>query len=215
MSSSIKLDMDEKGKSVNSTMYKGIIGSLIYLTASRPDIMYSVCLWYPKGDNFELIGYSNADFANCKVERKNTSGTCHFLGHSLVSWHSKKKNSVALSTAEAKYIAVVFGGDFSLTACLKLGFSLISVRLGLRVGVCSLLAQGKRPTEPSQPKQMEAHQKHFGFEGLFGVMGWLPVVTISEPIFPTLVWAFYSRATYGLGEPVLSTVRGVEIRLSP
>ncbi|RVW25274.1 Retrovirus-related Pol polyprotein from transposon RE1 [Vitis vinifera] len=97
MSSSIKLDMDEKGKPVNSTMYRGMIGSLLYLTASRLDIMYSVCLcarfqscpkeshlsavkrilrylkgtmdiglWYPKGDNFELIGYSDADFAGCK-----------------------------------------------------------------------------------------------------------------------------------------------------
>ena len=46
-------------------------------------------------------------------------------------------------------------------------------------------------------------------------MGWLPVVTISELMFPTLVRAFYSQATYGLGGPVLSTVRGVEIRLSP
>ncbi|RVW74256.1 Retrovirus-related Pol polyprotein from transposon RE1 [Vitis vinifera] len=136
MSSSIKLDMDEKGKSIDSTMYRGMIGSLLYLTASRPDIMYSVCLcarfqscpkeshlsaikrilrylkgtmniglWYPKGDNFELIGFSDADFAGCRVERKSTSGTCHFLGHSLVSWHSKKQNSVALSTAEAEYIA--------------------------------------------------------------------------------------------------------------
>ncbi|WKA10982.1 hypothetical protein VitviT2T_028520 [Vitis vinifera] len=42
MSSSIKLNKDEKGKSVNSTMYRGIIGSLLYLTASRPDIMYSM-----------------------------------------------------------------------------------------------------------------------------------------------------------------------------
>ena len=113
-----------------------MIGSLLYLTASRPDIMYSVCLcarfqpcpkeshlsavkrifrylkgtmnidlWYPKGDNFELIGFSNADFAGCRVERKSTSGTCHFLGHSLVSWHSKKQNSVALSITEAEYIA--------------------------------------------------------------------------------------------------------------
>ena len=49
-------------------------------------------LWYPNGDNFELIGFSDANFAGCKVERKNTSGTCHFLEHSLVSWHSKKKN---------------------------------------------------------------------------------------------------------------------------
>ena len=61
-------------------------------------------LWYPMSDNFELIGFSDADFACCKVE-KNTSGTCHFLGHSLVSWHSKKQNLVALSTVEAKYIA--------------------------------------------------------------------------------------------------------------
>ncbi|RVW57818.1 hypothetical protein CK203_115939 [Vitis vinifera] len=43
MSSSIKLDKDEKGKSIYSTMYRGMIGSLLYLTASRPDIMYSVC----------------------------------------------------------------------------------------------------------------------------------------------------------------------------
>ena len=59
-------------------------------------------LWYPKGDNFELIGYSDADFVGCKVERKSTRGTCHFLGHSLVSW----QNSIALFTAEAEYIAV-------------------------------------------------------------------------------------------------------------
>ncbi|RVW96096.1 Retrovirus-related Pol polyprotein from transposon RE1 [Vitis vinifera] len=111
MSSSIKLDKDEKGKSINSTMYRGMIGYLLYLTASRPDIIYlkgrmDISLWYPKGDNFELIGFLNVNFASCKVERKSTSGTCHFLGHSLVSWHSKKQNSVALSTAEAEYIAV-------------------------------------------------------------------------------------------------------------
>ncbi|KAL6340607.1 hypothetical protein AAG906_010515 [Vitis piasezkii] len=41
MSSSIKLDKDEKGKSIDSTMYRGMIGSLLYLTTSRPDIMYS------------------------------------------------------------------------------------------------------------------------------------------------------------------------------
>ena len=61
-------------------------------------------LWYLKSDNFELIGFSDVDFIGCKVERKSTSDTCHFLGHSLVSWHSKKQNSVTLSTAEAKYI---------------------------------------------------------------------------------------------------------------
>ena len=44
MGSSIKLDMDEKGKSVDQTKYRGMRGSLLYLTASRPDIMYSVFL---------------------------------------------------------------------------------------------------------------------------------------------------------------------------
>ena len=44
MGSSIKLDMDEKGKPIDQSKYRGMIGSLLSLTASRPDIMYSVCL---------------------------------------------------------------------------------------------------------------------------------------------------------------------------
>jgi hypothetical protein len=62
-------------------------------------------LWYPRGSTFDLIGYSDADWVGCKHDRKSTSGTCQFLGRSLVSWASKKQNSVALSTAEAEYIA--------------------------------------------------------------------------------------------------------------
>jgi hypothetical protein len=63
-------------------------------------------LWYPKGSTFDLIGYSDADWAGCKVDRKSTSGTCQFLGRSPVSWASKKQNSITLSTAEAEYITV-------------------------------------------------------------------------------------------------------------
>jgi hypothetical protein len=61
-------------------------------------------LWYPKGSRFELIGYSDADYAGCKVDRKNTFGTCQFRGRSLVSWSLKKQNSFALSMAEAEYV---------------------------------------------------------------------------------------------------------------
>ncbi|WJZ97595.1 hypothetical protein VitviT2T_016186 [Vitis vinifera] len=43
--------------------------------------------------------------------------------------------------------------------------------------------------------------------------GWLPVVIISEPIFSKLVRAFYLQVTYGLGGPIISTVRDVEIQL--
>jgi hypothetical protein len=58
-------------------------------------------LWYPKESTFDLIGYSDADWAECKID---TSGTCQFLGRSPVSWASKKQNSVALSTAEASIL---------------------------------------------------------------------------------------------------------------
>ena len=63
-------------------------------------------LFYPKACEFELLSYSDADFAGCKTDRKSTSGTCHFLGQSLVSWCCKKQNSVSLSITEAEYIAV-------------------------------------------------------------------------------------------------------------
>jgi hypothetical protein len=64
-------------------------------------------LWYPKYTSLELISYSDADFAECKVDRKSTNGTCHFLGRSLVFWLSKKQKSDVLSTAEVEYIAQV------------------------------------------------------------------------------------------------------------
>jgi hypothetical protein len=62
-------------------------------------------IWYPKGSTFDLIGYVDSDYAGCKVDRKSTSGTCQFLGRSLVSWSFKKQTSVALSTTEAEYVA--------------------------------------------------------------------------------------------------------------
>ena len=44
ISTSCQLDQDSTGKSVDQTKYRGLIGSLLYLTASRPDIMFAVCL---------------------------------------------------------------------------------------------------------------------------------------------------------------------------
>jgi hypothetical protein len=129
------LDSDASSNMVDQKMYQSMIGSLLYVTASRLDVMFSVCmcarfqaspreshlkaakrilrylkhtqniiLCYPKGARFELIGYSDSDYAGCKVERKSTLSTCQLLERSLVS-SSKKQNSVALSTAEAKYIS--------------------------------------------------------------------------------------------------------------
>ncbi|XP_070013875.1 uncharacterized protein [Nicotiana sylvestris] len=96
-----RLDMNETRIPVNQTMYRGIIGSLLYLTASRPDIIFSVGLCA----SFNLIGYADADYAGYLVDRKSTSGMAHLLGACLISWGTRKQNSVALSIAEAKYVA--------------------------------------------------------------------------------------------------------------
>ena len=61
-------------------------------------------LWYPRNSSFDLISYSDADFAGSLLDRKSTFGTCQFFRHCLVSWFSKKQVSVALSTMEAEYI---------------------------------------------------------------------------------------------------------------
>ncbi|XP_049410710.1 secreted RxLR effector protein 161-like [Solanum stenotomum] len=63
-------------------------------------------LFYPTGDSFDLIGYADADYAGFLVDRKSTLGMAHFLGSTLISWRTKKQNTVALSTAEAEYMVV-------------------------------------------------------------------------------------------------------------
>jgi len=64
-----------------------------------------VGLWYPGNILISLTGYSDSDFVGCKIDWKSTSGTCHLLGSSLISWQFKKQACVALSTAEVEYIA--------------------------------------------------------------------------------------------------------------
>ena len=60
-----------------------------------------VGLWYPYHSPIHLVGYSYSDFERCKLDRKSTSVTCHLLGSSLISWHSKKQACVTLSITEA------------------------------------------------------------------------------------------------------------------
>nr|GEV54020.1 RNA-directed DNA polymerase, eukaryota [Tanacetum cinerariifolium] len=62
--------------------------------------------WYPKGFSFNLTAFSDADHARCIDSRKNTSGGIQFLGDKLVSRMSKKHNCTAMSSAEAKYVAL-------------------------------------------------------------------------------------------------------------
>jgi hypothetical protein len=120
MSTTTALDADEDGEPVDKE-YWSMIDSLLYLTATRPDIQFSVCLcarflasprtshlqtvkrifrylrytpelslWYSASSSLSFLGFSDDDFAGCRADRKSTSGTCQFLGSSLVSWSSRK-----------------------------------------------------------------------------------------------------------------------------
>jgi hypothetical protein len=136
MSSVAPLGPDEDGDAVDQREYRSMIGSLLYLTVTRPDIQFIVGLctrfqssprsshrtavqrvfrylkhtpefgiWYSASSSLDLVGFSNADFAGCGIDRKSTSGTCHFLGSSLVCWSSRKQSSIAQSTTEVEYVA--------------------------------------------------------------------------------------------------------------
>ncbi|GJX02723.1 putative ribonuclease H-like domain-containing protein [Tanacetum coccineum] len=127
---------DGDADDVDVHLYRSMIGSLMYLTASRPDIMFAVCacarfqvtpktshllavkrifrylkgkptlgLWYSRDSPFELVAYTDSDYARATQDRKSTTEGCQFLGNRLISWQCKKQTVVATSTTEAEYVA--------------------------------------------------------------------------------------------------------------
>nr|GEW37615.1 hypothetical protein [Tanacetum cinerariifolium] len=74
---------DEEAADVDVHLYRSMIGSLMYLTASRPDIIYlkgqpKLGLWYPKVSSFNLEAYSDSDYAGANLDRKSTTGVSSF-----------------------------------------------------------------------------------------------------------------------------------------
>ncbi|GJS41895.1 putative ribonuclease H-like domain-containing protein [Tanacetum coccineum] len=92
---------DRDADDVDVHLYRSMIGSLMYLTASRPDIMFAYSIDSP----FELVAYTDSDYAGATQDRKSTTGGCQFFGNRFISWKCKKKSAVAISTTEAKYVA--------------------------------------------------------------------------------------------------------------
>nr|GEV47235.1 ribonuclease H-like domain-containing protein [Tanacetum cinerariifolium] len=140
---------DPDGEDVDVHTYRSMIGSLIYLTSSRPDNMFAVCacarfqvthkasylhavkrifrylkgkphlgLWYPKDLPFNLVAYSDSDYAGASLDRKSTTGGCQFLGCILISWQCKKQTVVAASSTEAMKKVIINEATIRDALCL-------------------------------------------------------------------------------------------------
>ncbi|GJV84422.1 retrovirus-related pol polyprotein from transposon TNT 1-94 [Tanacetum coccineum] len=87
-----KLDEDLQGTPVDATLYHGLIGSFMYLTSSRPDLIYA----YSKDTDMSLTAYADADHAGCQDTRRSTSRSAQFLGDKLIPLYCDNKSAIAL-----------------------------------------------------------------------------------------------------------------------
>nr|GEX67412.1 hypothetical protein [Tanacetum cinerariifolium] len=109
---------DRPGKDVKLHLYRSMIGSLMYLIASRLDIMFAVCACArhqvtPKECHLHAVKrifryLKDSDYGGSTQDKKSTTGGCQFLGIRLISWQYKKQTIVATSTTEAEYVVALW-----------------------------------------------------------------------------------------------------------
>eukprot|EP00253_Pinus_taeda_P017386 PITA_17386 len=112
---------DDGANLVDEKTYRSIVGSLIFLTHTRPDITHLVSLVSRYMTNPSEIHMkaakrilSDSDWGGSLDDRKSTSGNCFSFGSGLITWNSKKQSVVALSSTEAEYVAVTSAGTQAL-----------------------------------------------------------------------------------------------------
>ncbi|GJW28795.1 hypothetical protein Tco_0045670 [Tanacetum coccineum] len=138
---------DEDGEDVDVHVYRSMIGSLMYLTASRPYIMDSP---------FDLEAFSNSDYRGTSLDRKSTTGGCQFLGSRLIYWQCKKQTIVANSTTEEEYVAAANCCGQVLwiqNQMMDYGFNFMNTRI--HIDNESTISVIKNPVAHSRTKHIE------------------------------------------------------------
>nr|GEW42942.1 hypothetical protein [Tanacetum cinerariifolium] len=112
-----KIDLDQNGTPVDAMKYRSMIGALMYLTSSRPNIVHD--------SGFKLTGFLDADYAGCKDTFKSTSGGAQFL--------DKKLEHVEKGTIELYFVKTDYQLDDLFTKALPADrFNYVVHRLGMR-----------------------------------------------------------------------------------
>nr|GEW23019.1 putative ribonuclease H-like domain-containing protein [Tanacetum cinerariifolium] len=96
---------DRIGKDVDLYLYRSMIGSLMYLTASILDIMFAVCACA----RHQVTPKEYSDYGGATQDRKSTTEGCQFFGRRLISWQCKKQTIMATSTTKVEYVAAANG----------------------------------------------------------------------------------------------------------
>ena len=118
-------------------------------------------IWYSASSSLDLVGFFDADFAGCGIDRKSTFGTCHFLESSLVCWSSRKQSSVAQSTTEAEYVAAAscYSQILWIVHTMR-DFGVNFERVPLMCDNTSAISVGKNPVLHKRMRHLE-RRHHF------------------------------------------------------